>query len=168
MPKRSPTGPLKDADGLVLDLRGRWGGGSSDAAELFLGDTPSFRLIPRDGEDILANVRWHRPVVALIDEGTRSGLEVFAYALKANGIPLVGTRTAGALLAGRAYLLPDDSLLELAVSDAVIGDDVRLEGSGVAARCAGPVQPALRGRTGSAARGRDRGDAAHPRARLRW
>jgi carboxyl-terminal processing protease len=125
------TGPLKDADGLVLDLRGRWGGGSSDAAELFLGDTPPFRLIPRGGEDILANVRWHRPVVAIVDEGTRSGLEVFAYALKANDIPLIGTRTAGALLAGRAYLLPDDSLLELAVSDAVIGDDVRLEGNGV-------------------------------------
>jgi carboxyl-terminal processing protease len=125
------AGPLKDADGLVLDLRGRWGGGSSDAAELFLGDTPSFRLIPRGGEDILANVRWRRPLVAIIDEGTRSGLEVFAYALQANGIPLVGTRTAGALLAGSAYLLPDDSLLELAVSDAVIGDGVRLEGNGV-------------------------------------
>ena len=139
-------GPLKDVDGLVLDLRGRWGGGSSDAAELFLGDTPPFRLIPRNGKEILANVRWHKPVVAIIDEGTRSGLEVFAYALKANGIPLVGTRTAGALLAGSAYLLPDDSLLELAVSDAVIGDDVRLEGSGVAAGCAGrrsacPTQP---------------------------
>ena len=30
-----------------------------------------------------------------------------------------------------AYLLPDDSLLEIAVSDAVIGEDVRLEGIGV-------------------------------------
>ncbi len=124
-------GPLKDAEGLVLDLRGRWGGGDSDAAELFVGDTPPFRLIPRKGEDVLANVRWHRPVVAIIDSGSRSGLEVFAYALKVNGIPLVGERTAGALLAGRAYLLPDDSLLELAVLDAVIADDVRLEGNGV-------------------------------------
>jgi carboxyl-terminal processing protease len=124
-------GPLKDAEGLVLDLRGRWGGGSSDAAELFVGNTPEFRLIPRKGEDVLANVRWHRPVVAIIDGGSRSGLEVFAYALKVNGIPLVGERTAGALLAATAYLLPDDSLLELAVSDAVIGDDIRLEGSGV-------------------------------------
>jgi C-terminal processing protease CtpA/Prc len=51
--------------------------------------------------------------------------------LQANGIKLVGSRTAGALLAGRAYVLPDDSLLEIAVSDAVIGDDVRLEGVGV-------------------------------------
>jgi carboxyl-terminal processing protease len=124
-------GPLKDADGLVLDLRGRWGGGESDAAELFVGDTPPFRLIPRKGEDVLANVRWHRPVVAIIDSGSRSGLEVFAYALKVNGIRLVGERTAGALLAGRAYLLPDDSLLELAVLDAVIADDIRLEGKGV-------------------------------------
>ncbi len=122
---------LRDVDGLVLDLRGRWGGGSSDAAELFLGDTPAFRLIPRNGEQILANVRWRRPLVALIDEGTRSGLEVFAYALKVNGIRLVGARSAGALLAGRAYVLPDDSLLEIAVTDAVIGEDVRLEGIGV-------------------------------------
>jgi len=124
-------GPLKDADGLVLDLRGRWGGGSPDAAELFLGGTPPFRLIERDGEAVLANVRWRKPLVAIIDEGTRSGLELFAYALQANGIRLVGTRSAGALLAGRAFVLPDDSLLEVAVSDAVIRDDVRLEGIGV-------------------------------------
>ena len=124
-------GKLKDADGLVLDLRGRWGGGSSDAAELFVGDTPPFRLVDRDGETMLANVRWRRPVVAIIDEGSRSGLEVFAYALKVNKVALVGARSAGALLAGRAFLLPDDSLLEIAVSDAIIGDNVRLEGSGV-------------------------------------
>lgn len=124
-------GKLKDVDGLVFDLRGRWGGGSSDAAEIFLGDTPPFRLIGRDREPYLDNVRWRKPVVALIDEGTRSGLEVFAYALQVNGIKLVGSRTAGAVLGGRAYLLPDDSLLEVAVSDAVIGDDIRLEGVGV-------------------------------------
>lgn len=124
-------GRLKDVDGIIVDLRGRWGGGPSDAAELFVGDTPTFRLIPRNGEATLANVRWQRPVVGIIDSGARSGLELFAYALKVNGIPLVGSRTAGALLAGRAYLLPDDSLLEVAVSDAVIGDDVRLEGIGV-------------------------------------
>lgn len=124
-------GRLSGVDGVVVDLRGRWGGGAADAAELFVGDTPSFRLIPRHGRATLANVRWRGPVVALIDEGTRSGLELFAYALRINGIPLVGQRTAGALLAGRAYILPDDSLLEIAVSDAVIDDNVRLEGNGI-------------------------------------
>ncbi|HXV31267.1 MAG TPA: S41 family peptidase [Sinorhizobium sp.] len=125
------SGRLKDADGLIVDLRGRWGGGPSDAAEIFVGGAPSFRLIQRDGKATLANVRWRRPLVAIIDEGARSGLELFAYALKANGVPLVGTRTAGALLAGRAYILPDDSLLEIAVSDAVIDDGLRLEGRGI-------------------------------------
>ncbi len=125
------NGALKDAEGLVVDLRGRWGGGPADAAELFVGDTPSFRLIPRKGDATLANFRWRKPVIALIDEGTRSGLELFAYALRQNAIPLVGERTAGALLAGRAYVLPDDSLLELAVSDTVIDNDLRLEGIGI-------------------------------------
>lgn len=125
-------GRLKDADGLVLDLRGRWGGGAADAAELFVGGTPTFHLIPRRGRAVLANVRWDRPVVGIIDAGARSGLELFAYALKANGIPLLGETTAGAFLGGRGYLLPDDSLLVLAVSDAVIGADIRLEGRGVA------------------------------------
>lgn len=36
------------------------------------------------------------------------------------------------LPAVRAYVLPDDSLLEVAVSDAVIGDKLRLEGVGIA------------------------------------
>ena len=126
------SGSLKDADGLVVDLRGRWGGGPADAAEFLVGGTPTFRLIPRRGEATLANFRWQKPVVALIDRGTRSGLELFAYTLRQHAIPLVGERTAGALLAGRAYVLPDDSLLEVAVSDAVIGDELRLEGVGIA------------------------------------
>ncbi|MGE6784097.1 S41 family peptidase [Ensifer adhaerens] len=125
------SGRLRDAEGLVVDLRGRWGGGPADAAEFLVGGTPTFRLVPRRGEATLANFRWQRPVVALIDEGTRSGLELFAYTLRQNAIPLIGERTAGALLAGRAYVLPDDSLLELAVSDAIIADDLRLEGIGI-------------------------------------
>ena len=124
------TGPLKDADALVVDLRSRWGGAPPDAAEVFLGGTPPFRFIDRNGKAEDSNVRWHKPVVAIIDEGTRSGLEVFAYALKLKGIPLVGTRTAGALLGGRGYMLPDGTLLELAVADVEV-DGVRLEGKGV-------------------------------------
>jgi carboxyl-terminal processing protease len=127
---RALTGPLKDADALVVDLRSRWGGAPPDAAEVFLGGTPPFRFIDRNGKAEDSNVRWHKPVVGIIDEGTRSGLEVFAYALKLKGIPLVGARTAGALLGGRGYMLPDGSLLELAVADVEV-NGVRLEGKGV-------------------------------------
>jgi C-terminal processing protease CtpA/Prc len=125
-------GELKDVDGLVLDLRSRWGGAPADAAETFVGGTADMRVVERSGRELLANVRWRKPMVAIIDEGTRSGMEILAYSLKKNGISLIGQQTAGDVLAATAFLLPDDSLLELAVNNVFV-DDKRLEGN--------PVQP---------------------------
>ncbi len=125
-------GRLKDVDGLVLDLRSKWGGAPGDAAETFVGGAADMVGVNRDGTRNLVTFRWHKPVVAIIDGGTRSGMEVLAYSLKKNGVPLVGAPTAGNVLAGTAYLLPDDSLLELAVADVFV-DGKRLE--------ANPVQP---------------------------
>jgi carboxyl-terminal processing protease len=123
-------GRLRDVDGLVLDLRGGWGGAQPDYAELFVGGAPIMTFTDRDGEESFATYRWRRPLVVLIDEGTRSGKEVIAYGLKLQGVPLVGRRTAGALLAGRGFLLDDGSLLVLAVSDVRVEGE-RLEGRGV-------------------------------------
>ena len=125
-------GALADVDGLVLDLRGRWGGAPPDAAELFVGDAADMRTINRDGDVDYANQRWRKPLVAIVDEGTRSGMEILAFGLKKNGVPLVGTPTAGAVLAATAFVLPDDSLLEVAVLDVLV-DGARLEGA--------PVEP---------------------------
>lgn len=123
--------PLKDANGLVLDLRSRWGGAPPDAAEMFIGRSRDMIFIDRNGKEIAVNARWRKPMVAIIDEGTRSGMEILAYSLKHAGVPLIGTRTAGAVLAGRGFLLDDNSLLELAVADVKV-DGRRLEGAGVA------------------------------------
>jgi carboxyl-terminal processing protease len=125
-------GRLADVDGLVLDLRSRWGGAPADAAEIFVGGTPEMEMIENDGDRRFINTRWKKPVVAIIDEGTRSGMEIFANALKANGITLVGTPTAGDVVAGRGFLLPDDSLLVLAVADVLVAGE-RLEDN--------PVEP---------------------------
>ena len=122
--------PLKSADGLVLDMRGRWGGAPANAADLFVGDAPIVELTDRDGDVHLAHARWPKPLVGIIDVGSRSGMEILAHGLKRAGVPLVGTRTAGAVVAGRAFLLPDDSLLEVAVLDVHV-DGQRLEGAGV-------------------------------------
>ncbi len=124
------TGPLADADGLVLDLRSRWGGAPADAADTFVGGSPDMTAVYRDGKTDLVHARWRKPIVAIIDEGTRSGMEILAYALKQNGVPLVGAPTAADVLAGRGYWLPDGSLLEVAVADVFV-DGGRLEGVGV-------------------------------------
>jgi C-terminal processing protease CtpA/Prc len=126
------AGKLKDVDGLVLDLRSRWGGTPADAGETFLGGTADMYVVERDGKIQYLNQRFKKPVVAIIDKGTRSGMELLAYSLKKNGVPLIGTETAGDVLAATGFLLPDDSLLELAVEDVFV-DGKRLE--------ANPVQP---------------------------
>ena len=131
------AGPLADADALVLDLRGRWGGAPADAADTFIGGAPDMTMIFRNGERDLIHARWRKPLVAIIDEGTRSGMEIFAYALKSNGVKLIGTATAGDVVAGRGYVLPDDSLLIVAVADVYV-DGMRLEGVGVAPDVAVP------------------------------
>jgi Peptidase family S41 len=116
---------------IAKEIDGAFSGGAPfDAAEMFVGRTPLTEMRDRQGKRLPGNVRWRKPVVAIIDEGTRSGLELFAYALKTNGIPLVGTRTARAVLVSTAYMLLDDSLLMLAVMD-VVTDGKRLEETGI-------------------------------------
>jgi carboxyl-terminal processing protease len=132
-------GRLKDVDGLVLDLRGGWGGAQPEYTELFVGGAPIMTYAGRDGRENFASFRWRRPVVVLVDEGTRSGKEVVTYGLKRQGVRVVGTRTAGALLAGRGFLLSDGSLLVLAVSDVRVEGE-RLEGLGVAPDIEVPFQ----------------------------
>jgi hypothetical protein len=76
--------------------------------------------IERDGSRRANAMHWRKPLVVLIDEGTRSGKEVMAYGLKRLGVPIVGTTSAGAVVAGASYLLPDDSFLYLAVADILV------------------------------------------------
>lgn len=125
------NGPLAEAEALVLDLRGGWGGAQPHYAELFVGGAPTMTMTNRRGEERVSSFVWPRPVVVLIDGGTRSGKEVIASALQKNGVPLVGQRSAGALLAGQAFLLSDDSLVILAVLDVAL-DGQRIEGVGIA------------------------------------
>jgi len=124
-------GRLKDADGLVLDLRGGWGGAQPEYAELFVGGVPTMTVTNRDGGQNASNFRYRKPVVVLIDRGSRSGKEILARAFQKNGIPLVGQRSTGAVLAGQAFMLSDASLLIIAVLDVHL-DGERLEGRGVA------------------------------------
>ena len=135
-------GELKDADALVLDVRGGWGGASPDYLGLFAKRGIEVTGIRRDGSSFSFGSGWTKPVVLLVDEGTTSGKELLAYGFRALGIgPIVGERTAGAVLAGRFNVLSDGSLLYLAVNDVRV-DGVRLEGRGVAPDVEVPFDPA--------------------------
>jgi carboxyl-terminal processing protease len=124
-------GPLKDADALVFDLRGGWGGAQPQYLDLFNPRAPTMQVKDRNGETGFVDVKWRKPVAMLINEGTRSGKEVLAYGFKQYRLgELIGHRTEGAVLAATAFLIGDDGLLLLAVEDVLV-DGQRLEGVGV-------------------------------------
>lgn len=126
------TGRLKDADALIWDLRDGWGGAQPRYLDLFNTRAPDMTFTERDGKTKFASFKWRKPAAVLVNGGTRSGKEVLTYGFKKYGIgQVIGTRTAGALLAGRGFLLSDGSFLMVAVNDVAV-DGERLEGTGVA------------------------------------
>jgi carboxyl-terminal processing protease len=125
------TGTLKGADALILDLRDGWGGAQPHYLDLFSASSPTMISVDRQGSASIVNFKWRKPVLMLVNGGTRSGKEILAYGFKTYGLgEIVGTRTAGAVLAGRAFVLRDGSLLLVAVLDVLV-DGQRLEGRGV-------------------------------------
>ena len=113
----------KDSDAMILDLRDGFGG--SDPSFL----NPFFNT---DDEGQPIQQIFTKPLVALINGGTRSGKEWITHLLKERArATLVGVQTAGYFLAGKPFDI-DDGLFLLYL--AVNGDGppgVDLEGKGV-------------------------------------
>lgn len=134
------AGPFRDAATVIVDLRG-WGG-RVDVAQRIV------RTLTRS--------EWRGRVVALIDERTRSAKEVMSYMLAKKGVPLVGRRTAGAVLGCAMIDVKPDEVLVLAVQDVdALTDGVRLEGHGVPPTVLVPDELAVRARARRDPRGRD-------------
>ncbi len=139
-------GKFKDADALILDLRDGWGGANPNYLNLFNKNVPVMTRIARDGKESPVDFQWRKPVVMLVNQGTRSGKEILAHGFKRFGTgKVVGTTTAGAVVGGRPFLLSDGSLLYLAVESARIDGEV-LEGKGVVPDVEVPFPLAYRGK----------------------
>jgi len=124
-------GKLRDADSLILDLREGWGGASPRYLSIFTAKVPSLIQIPRNGRKFNLDYQWKKPAVMLVNQGSRSGKEILAYGFKKYSIgSIIGTKTAGAVVGGRPFILKDGNLLYLAVVDVFV-DGERLEGKGV-------------------------------------
>ena len=124
-------GKLKDTEGLILDLRDGWGGAEPNYLNIFNKQVPVLTQMSRDGVKRTIDLQWRKPVVMLVNNGSRSGKEILAYGFKKYGLgKLIGTKTAGAVVGGSPFLLKDGNLLYLAVVDVWI-DGERLEGKGV-------------------------------------
>lgn len=125
-------GSFEQADALVLDIRDGWGGASPEYLNIFNQRVPQLTSVGRDQQESSYKTQWRKPVALLTNGGSRSGKEVLAYGFRKYGIgPVVGERTAGAVSAGTAIPISENSLLYLCVSGVRVDGDV-LEGVGVA------------------------------------
>lgn len=129
--RKSRPAPL---DALIVDMRGKIGGTASTATRYLELIDPRGPLLgsrnKSEASRALTAVRGRTAV--LIDRHTRSTGELFVHAYKRErqGL-LVGTPTAGAVSAARAFAMPGGNLLYVAVSGLEIDGEV-LEGPGVA------------------------------------
>ncbi|YBV97937.1 S41 family peptidase [Phyllobacteriaceae bacterium JZ32] len=126
-------GSFASADAVIFDARGRVGGGGMDILETYFAPRVAISSKKRKQE------RWvdkpimpaGKPLIIIIDEHTRSAVEIMAYAAKRHRLAmLVGSRTAGAVSGGSFFPLPDGGGLYVAVEALRVEGD-NLEGHGV-------------------------------------
>ncbi len=123
------SGKFKNCDVLIMDIRGH-GGSSAVIMQLLV---PFKKKLPRWAK-MRQIPRWHKPLVVLTDEGTRSAKEIFAHVVRRDKLgTLVGRKTQGAVLAASFHTLPDGAVLMLPRMNAkrLLKDKVDLEGKGV-------------------------------------
>jgi carboxyl-terminal processing protease len=122
---------LSQCDSLIVDFRDGWGGASLDYVNLFREPLVEIESKRRDGQSNSFTGVWGKPVALLINGGTTSGKELYAFAFHKHKLgAIVGENSAGAVVAGQCIPLSNGDVLYLAVSDLRI-DGRRLEGVGV-------------------------------------
>ena len=124
-------GKLSECDGLVLDIRDGWGGADLNYLSLFRKPIATVSSRGRDGTQGSYSGVWGKPVVLLVNGRSTSGKELLTFGFKKLTLgPVVGEKTAGAVVAGRIFLLSTGDVLYLAVRDVKV-DGQRIEGKGV-------------------------------------
>ncbi len=125
------TGKLHDTDGLILDLRDGYGGNPFGYTDVFFRPDVAWEQQYHGAKPVTLHTGYDKPMVALINGGSRSAKEFFTYQLKkTKRATIVGTTTAGAFLGAGKVDIGADGILELAILGLRV-DGKLLEGPGV-------------------------------------
>jgi carboxyl-terminal processing protease len=123
-------GKLKNTDGIILDIRDGFGGRPEGFGDPFFRPDADLKWVT-SGASTSQLFGYGRPMVTIINEGSRSAKELFSYLLKkSHRSKLLGHTTAGNVLGTFPRRLSDGSIIEIPIAD-VFADGSRLEGKGV-------------------------------------
>lgn len=137
---RAALSEMRDAPGLIIDLRGNPGGvgfmANGFAGNLLARETSLGRMQLRTGylnfPVYPQTPNYAGPLVILLDYGSASTSEIFAAALQESGrATVIGEPSAGAALPSLIEKLPNGALLQYAVADYQTPRGTLIEGHGV-------------------------------------
>ncbi len=134
------SGELKDTDAFILDIRDGFGGRPEGYMDPFYRPDVSleWKTSPKTG--FTQKFGYGKPMVLLINGGSRSAKEVLSYIVKkSKRATLIGSTTAGNVLGTSPMAVAGRYYLEIPMVD-VVTDGVRLEGKGVAPDIAIPAE----------------------------
>ena len=128
----------RDAEGLIIDLRGNGGGLLQNAIEIgsmFIDQGIIVQTIDREGRteqiESTGRVLWRKPTVVLINEASASASEILAGALRDNNAAtLVGAKTFGKASVQNVRRLTDGSALLVTIAKYLTpsGEDINKKG----------------------------------------
>ncbi len=125
--KDAVSGPLKDTDYFILDIRDGFGGRPEGFGDFFY-DVSTGGGGSRRNQPII----YEKPMALLINEGSRSAKEMFsAYVKKSGRATLIGANTAGHVLGTQPTRIGDWGYLEMPMVNVQVNGQT-LEKVGVA------------------------------------
>lgn len=120
-------GKAQDSDAFILDLRDGFGGRPEGYGDPFFRPDARLEWIVGAGGSVKQLFGYGRPLVVIINEGSRSAKEVFSYLIKKSGrATLVGSKTAGDVLGTAPSAVGDWAYVEIPMVDVKV-DGIRLE-----------------------------------------
>ncbi|MBC8066060.1 MAG: hypothetical protein H7Y17_14605, partial [Chlorobia bacterium] len=130
--KGAAMGRLRGTDAFILDLRDGFGGRPENFFEpFFMPDMPVVYKVGGVTQTTQFGYGTQKPMVVLINEGSRSAKEVSALMFKkSKRATLIGTQTAGNVLGTTPWRLNTWAFLEIPIAE-VLADGQNLEKDGV-------------------------------------
>ncbi len=124
-------GKFRETDAVILDLRDGFGGRPEGFGDPFFRPEVTTTWDMGGGMAMPQLFGYQRPLVVLINAGSRSAKEIFSYVIKkSHRATLIGSTTAGNVLGTTPWRLTDWAFLEIPIVD-IKTDGERLEGRGV-------------------------------------
>lgn len=120
-------GRAQDSDAFILDIRDGFGGRPEGYGDPFFRPDAKLEWIVGSGGTVRQLFGYGRPLVVIVNEGSRSAKEVFSYLIKKSGrATLVGNHTAGDVLGTSPSPVGDWAYVEIPMVDVKV-DGIRLE-----------------------------------------